>query len=106
MENHAISDVQIDASSEWGPAFPAFRGRLHTVDTADHEGAWNPATADANQWLQVDLGILQTNVTRVATQGRNGYNHWVTMYNLQYSDDGVNFQYYMEQGQSVKKVND
>ena len=38
-------------------------------------------------------------VTRVATQGRNAaYIQWVTKYKLQYSDDGVNFQYYQENG--------
>jgi len=38
-------------------------------------------------------------VTRVATQGRNAaYSQWVTKYKLQYSDDGVNFQYYQENG--------
>jgi len=44
-------------------------------------------------------------VTRVATQGRYSvYNQWVTKYKLQYSDDGVNFQYYKEQGQTTDKV--
>ena len=50
-----------------------------------------------------DHGVLAqmtliNEVTRLATQGRNGYSQWVTKYKLQYSDDGVNFQYYWEHG--------
>ena len=49
--------------------------------------------------MQIDLGNQHTKVTRVATQGRNAaYSQWVTKYKLQYSDDGVNFQYYQENG--------
>jgi hypothetical protein len=44
-------------------------------------------------------------VTRVATQGRNGgYTQWVKRYKLQYSNDGVKFQYYREQRQTADKV--
>ena len=42
----------------------------------------------------------------IATQRRDtlDYEHWVTKYNVQYSNDGVNFQYYKEQGHSADKV--
>ncbi|XP_022805106.1 coagulation factor V-like [Stylophora pistillata] len=52
---------------------------------------------DKNPWLQVDLGRY-TRVTRVANQGLNASNEWVTKYKLQYSDDGKNFHYYKQQG--------
>ena len=42
-------------------------------------------------------------ITRVATQGRYSYDQWVTMYRLQYGDDGMTFQYYKDQ-QAVIKV--
>ena len=35
---------------------------------------------------------------------RNGYGQWVTKYEVQYCDNGVNFKYYMEQGQAAIKV--
>ena len=57
-----------------------------------------------NQWLQVDLGSENFKITRVATQGRKESAEWVTSYKLQYSDDGVTFHYYKEQGQASDKV--
>lgn len=49
---------------------------------------------------QVDLGNQFTKVTAVATQGRSAADaQWVTKYTLQYSNDGVSFEYYTEQWQ-------
>ena len=107
MENGSISDGQISASSEY-PSHPyshrAYQGRLHLQETFQRAGGWAAHQLDANQWLQVDLGI-QHWVTRLATQGRNGYSQWVTKFNLQYSNNDVTFYYYREQGQIFKKVN-
>ena len=100
MESGAISDAQISASSEYGSSdHAAIQGRLHfqAVSNPFKAGSWSARTADANQWLQVDLGNPHTKVTRVATQGRNrDHRQWVTRYKLQHSDDGVSFQYYKE----------
>ena len=91
MESGEITDRQISASSERGAAS---QGRLH-FQTGGR--AWIAAQRDFNQWLQVDLGIQNTKVTRIATQGRNNANQWVKEYKLQYSNDGMNFQHYKEQ---------
>ena len=91
MENGEITDRQISASSIWGEAG---QGRLH-FQTGGR--AWIAAQRDDNQWLQVDLGIQDTKVTRVATQGNGYWVVWVKEYKLQYSNDGMNFQYYKEQ---------
>ena len=105
MEAGTISDGQISASSEASAIYAAIQGRLHFQETVDIAGGWSAATNDANQWLQVDLGRQLAKVTRVATQGRNGpYTQLVTKYKLQYSNDGVNFQNYTEQGQNLDKV--
>ena len=105
MESGAISDGQITASSQWSVQHPPSQGRLHLQNTAEQVGAWSARDMDVNQWLQVDLGNQVTAVTRVATQGRNKRHlQWVTKYNLQYGDDGVNFQYYKEHGQTANKV--
>ncbi|KAL9960201.1 hypothetical protein ACROYT_G033623 [Oculina patagonica] len=104
MESGAISDGQISASSEWNDFAAASNGRLHLQEkNRINAGGWVALTQDVNQWLQVDLGSLNTIVTGVATQGRPVLSRWVTKYKLQYSDDGVNFQYYKEQGQSTDK---
>ena len=98
MESVAITDRQISASSEYGAAT---QGRLHSQTGA---GAWLAAPSDDNHWLQVDLVNKTTKVTRVATQGRNQHNLWVTEYKLQYSNDTVNMQDYKEQQQDSVKV--
>jgi len=106
MESGAIPDEQISASSIYGENHAAHQGRLNFHAFGSITGAWSAQRADANQWLQIDLGSEHT-VTRVATQGRTDRANWVTKYNLQYSVRGEEPQYYgMEevQGQQVIKV--
>lgn len=104
MESGLISDLQIGASSRWDSNHAPSQGRLNYKETTSKSGAWAAAHNKVNQWLQIYLGSAI--ITRVATQGRN-YNpswpygvhtQWVTKYKLQYSNDGVTFQYYKEQG--------
>ncbi|XP_078354170.1 uncharacterized protein LOC144638790 isoform X2 [Oculina patagonica] len=104
MESGSILDAQITASSQWADISAAKNGRLHLKKTDSTAGAWSAATHDANPWLQIDLGGQYFRVTGVATQGRNEDDpQWVTKYKLQYSNDEVNFQYYIEQGQTTDK---
>jgi len=111
-ESAPISVSQVRASSQWDVNHAAIQGRLDFQETSVKAGAWAAATKDVNQWLQVDLVNQHTKVSRVATQGRDyssqwpwgPHSQWVTKYKLQYSDDGVTFQYYREQGQSKDKV--
>ena len=98
MESGAIPDAQISASSQWNAYNAARQARLHFQAGSGIGGSWAARTNNVNQWLQIDLGYQYSNVTRVATQGRNAYLEWVTKYKLQYSDDGVHFQYYREHG--------
>lgn len=104
MSNKAISDGQISASSEWSDRHAANLGRLHFKGASGKVGSWSSRTNDFNQWLQVDLRHQHNNITRVATQGRHDHGQWVSKYKLQYSDDGVNFLYYKDQGQTTEKV--
>ena len=103
MEDGTIIDAQITASSQVDDHHSAVQARLNFKADGSKAGAWSALTNDRNQWLQVDLGSY-TRVTRIATQGRNRYNEWVTKYNLQYSDDEENFQLYKQIGESVAKV--
>ena len=104
MKNGKISDRQISASSEFSVNHAAIQARLGFKKTAVKAGSWVSATNDAAQWLQIDLANYYTTITSIATQGRQQGNQWVKMYNLQYSDDEVNFTYYTKQGQSAIKV--
>ena len=103
METHLIKDAQITASSEWDSNHAAILARLNFKEGGGKRGAWSARSNDTNQWIQVALWSY-TKLTGIATQGRNGANEWVTKYQLQYSDDGVNFQYYREAGQRSPKV--
>ena len=99
MANGAITEVQISASSDWLPS--TFSSRLFYNG---YPGAWVAFYNNVSQWLQVDLGGQRIKVTRVATQGRCCNTERVTTYKLQYSNNGVNFHYYKEQGQTTDKV--
>ena len=100
MEDGAISDVQISASSQRDAGHAASKGRLNSGKV----GSWSPYTDNALQWLQIDLGDHYTRATDVATQGGNATDNWVTKYKLQYSDDGIAFTDYTEREQCTSKV--
>ena len=97
MESGAIIDEQISLSSQ--EENEAKIVRLHHT-----ERTWIADRNDYNPWLQVDLRAQNTEVTRVATQGSHLPKKWVKKYKLQYSNYGVRFQNYKEQGQTISKV--
>ena len=72
MENGAISDAQISASSQWDNNHGPRRARLNRKQEGNKKGAWVALNRDTYQWLQVDLGKYTT-VTRIATQGRSDW---------------------------------
>ena len=105
MESGDISDAQLSASTELVPEKGAKHGRLQSKWNGVSGGGWVTKISDTNQWLQIDLLDQHSYVvTKIATQGRNYYSRIVTKYKLQYSDDGVTFLYYREEGQVTDKV--
>ena len=104
MESGAISNGQVRASTEWDANHAAIQARLNFKAVRGKGGSWSAKHNNLGQWLQIDLGNKHTKVTGLATQGRNGFHQWVTKYKVQYSDDGVHFQYYTEQGQVGSEV--
>ena len=106
MENRAITDKQITASSKRGNNYAAMQGRLN-FQSIFKAGSWSAGTNNLNQWLQIDLGGQYAVVKRIATQGRNAWNfdQWVKKYKLQYSNDTVgSFQHYKGLGKNKVKV--
>ena len=103
MESGLIKDAHITASTQWDANHAAIQGRLNFLAGGGKQGGWSSRPNDVNQWIQVDLNAY-TRVTQVATQGRNRVAQWVTKYKLQYSEDGVNFEFYKEPGQDSPKV--
>ena len=104
MQSGAITDRQISASSQWDSRYAPYHGRLRFQGRSFKAGSWSAGSNDLYQWLQIDLGSQYTKVTRVATQGRNGHSQWVTRYRLLYGNDGLNFQYYRDQGKPADEV--
>ncbi|XP_072019705.1 lactadherin-like [Amphiura filiformis] len=100
MANGNIIDDQITASSEYKSRSVAYDGRLNQekafVQDAYHLGCWLAGKNDNNQWIQVNL-MLPKLVTGLVTQGRPDVNYprWVTQYQVQYGNDGRNWQYVM-----------
>ncbi|CAH3197417.1 unnamed protein product, partial [Porites evermanni] len=84
MENGAIHDSRITASSSLDNKHTALQARLHLTADSRTGGGWSALKDDFYQWLQIELGGYTT-VTSVATQGGNGRNEWVTQYRLKYS---------------------
>ena len=106
MESGAFADSQITASSEYDAYHSTKRSRLHTKEISPLErGAWLSLMNNASQWLQIDVGKV-INVTHIATQGRNTYfpAQYVTKYKVQYSNDGLTFQFYKRGGQPSDEV--
>ena len=103
MESRLIEDAQITASSEYSSGYAAIQARLNFKAGGGKHGAWSTSSNDAKQWIQVAFDSFTT-LTGIATQGRNDYNHWVTKYQLQYGDDGMNFHYYKELCEILPKV--
>ena len=115
MESGKILDKQITASSEWDANHAAHQGRLNFQEVVERgvarrSGSWSARKNDMNQWLQVDLLREESVVASVATQGRNRnplwgeHDQWVQSYKLQYSNNGVDFEYYKDARQNSAKV--
>ena len=97
MESCLITDEQISFSFQE-------RNNMKVVRLHSTQKSRIAYVEDFNRWLQLDLRAQNTEVTRVATQGSHQHNKWVKKYKLQYSNYGVRFQNYKEQGQTISKV--
>ena len=92
LEDGRIQDSVMSASSQYSNSCAAKLGRLNLEAKA--AGTWCVLTRDANQWLQIDLG-RGTTVTKVATQGRQDADQWVTSYAISYNPVKSNWVYVM-----------
>ena len=105
MESGKIKDDQITSSTNEAE-HQSSRGRLNFEVSPGKAGSWCSCVKDEDQWLQVDLGNGNRNVSGIATQGGTNYREkarWVEKYRLAFIDDGVNFQYY-KGGEATDKV--
>lgn len=86
MQNGKIPNSALSASSKLNANYGPENARLHFHPVGGRQGAWIPSVQNHNQWFQVDFGV-ETQVTRIATQGRQNANQYVTKYTLRYSLD-------------------
>lgn len=103
VEDGRILNTSISASAIYDQRHAAEFARLNMLPRSSNIGAWCPLRSNSNQWLNIDLGTLTT-VTKLATQGRQGADHWVKRYSISYSINGEHWTYYSEGGE--KKVNE
>ena len=103
LENGHVSDAAFSASSSYSAKYAPARARLNLQGNSKGYGAWCAKTNDGKQWLQIDFGEL-VRVTKVATQGQQNSNNWVTKFTLSYSMDGIHWAEYKEN--SVTWVSD
>ena len=90
LENGNIKDSAIATSGDWSSFYRGAFGRLNLKATKSNSGAWSAKKNSVGQWFQVDFGTV-VEVRRVATQGRQNRNQWVTSYTLAYSNNGADF---------------
>lgn len=64
-------------------------------------GAWSARHNNRYQWLQLDFGRW-AKIIRLATQGRQDTDQWVTQYYVRHSLDGIRFVDYQER--NTRKV--
>jgi len=99
ISSWTIPDNQMTASSEVGPSYSAYYGRLYDT-SAD---GWCSETADSNDdWLEIDFGKTME-VCRVATQGDVVGSAWTTVFKLSFSTDGNTWKAYRDK-QNVEVV--
>ena len=100
LEDGRLSNQFFTSSTFYNYYCAPRNARLHQRRAGRNGGAWCAKKSNRGQWLQMDFGAL-TRVTRIATQGRQNSDQWVTSYYVSYSRKGSRFTTYRE-GRSTK----
>ena len=104
MRDRRIQDSQLTTSSEWNPNHSAINARLDRPKVNDGAGAWCAKTNDVNQWIQVDFGDEMKLVSGIMMQGRTDLDQWVKKYKVQYSVDGISWQFVKDRNQDMVRI--
>ena len=105
MEDGGILDGQLSASTVHHVNNGPENARLNFDPNSPKKGCWSAGVnhLDISQWIQVDL-LEETVVSGIVLQGREDCcNQWVTKYKMQFSNDGVNWQY-LKDGENLDAV--
>ena len=90
MQRGTIRNNMVTASSAFNKYHAAWLGRLGRPKRGAYVGAWCARHNNHNQWFKVDFG-RPTKITKIATQGRQDTNQWVTAYYVSSSMDGIHW---------------
>lgn len=85
-----IADSAISGSSQYNGWYAYSRSRLNTVASGSWQGSWASLYNSVGQYLQADLGTVRR-VEKVATQGRQNSNQYVTSFRFSYSVTGSDY---------------
>ena len=89
IEDRRIPDSSFFSSGVYSSRFVATNARLNrpaSYGGSDTDGAWSPATLDANQYIGVNLGVVKR-VSGIVMQGRENRDAWVTKFKVGYKND-------------------
>ena len=107
MENNAILDSQLLASSQADPLCGVEQSRLNKPYAQGiSQGAWcaKASSTDPNPWMQVGF-LWPAAVTGILTQGRSvQHDQWATSFKFSSSNDFLRYESYMSAaGSTVSK---
>lgn len=106
MENGAITNDELSASSVFDSSTGASRGRLNLQATGGTSGGWVAKDNDDSPTLKITFSYRFTRVTGIATQGRQDESQWVKKYKLRYSKPySADASVYTNPGETASKVN-
>ena len=92
-ENGVLGDDSFTATS-FATSREPFKARLNG------QFAWRPRKMDSNEYLIVNFKT-RVIINSIATQGRRAAREFVTLYAMQYSDNGMNWYYYTDENKII-----
>ena len=93
-----LADSSLTSSSVYNPDnrdYSASRSRLNTFGEALAAGAWVASESDSSPWIQALLDSPSF-VNKIATQGRQDFEHWTETYKLAYGLTVYSFVYILD----------
>lgn len=104
LQNGRLRHSQMTASSQWDKYHAAFLARLQRARHGRYFGSWCARMNNRYQYLQIDF-TRPSKIIKIATQGRQDGNQWVTQYYVTHSVNAINFVEYKERNnRKVMKV--
>ncbi|KAK3700595.1 hypothetical protein QZH41_001586 [Actinostola sp. cb2023] len=92
-----LGDWMMSSSSQWDSNHGPTNAKLDFMGGRGKTGGWSARHNNAQQWIKVDFD-REMKITRISTRGRHDHNQWVKSFTLEYSQNGLSFLPYKENG--------